>query len=136
MKYAVISLAGRQFKVSEGDTLKVNKLEKAEPDVLLYSDGDETEIGDPFVTGINVKIEILEQLKDKKLRVGRFKSKSRYSKVRGHRQLVTLLKVVSLGKTKAKTDSKSVASKTKTKTAAPKKLATKKGTATLKVAKK
>jgi len=98
-KYAVIKLAGSQLKVVEGKEYEVNKLEGNKgdileiTDVLLVVDGDNTKIGNPVVEGSKVKLEITSQKKDDKVRVFKYKAKSRYRKSAGHRALITRVAV-------------------------------------------
>ena len=95
MKYSIVKISGKQYKVSEGDTIEVNKLEgkpktKLEfNEVLLLVDDKKVSIGQPTVKGAKVTAEIVEQFKGEKIRVAKFKSKSRYRKVQGHRQQLT-----------------------------------------------
>lgn len=102
MKYAVIQLAGKQFKVTEGDELVVNRLEAKEgdevkvTDVLLTADGDKIQVGAPLVEKSAVTIKVVSHQKGDKIRVAKFRSKSRYRKVRGHRQSETTVQVVSI----------------------------------------
>ncbi|MEA3354918.1 MAG: 50S ribosomal protein L21 [Patescibacteria group bacterium] len=102
MKFAVIKTGGKQYKVSEGDVIKVEKL-KAKPkekitfkDVYLLVDGTEVEIGQPLVKGVKVTAQVLDQQKDKKIRVVKFKAKSKYRRVQGHRQRLTVLKILKI----------------------------------------
>jgi len=98
-KYAIIKIAGSQFKVAEGDEIKVNKVEAKKDglitiqDVLLIVEGDKIKIGQPLVKGASVKAKVLDQLKDKKIRVATYKSKSKYRRVKGSRALLTKLKI-------------------------------------------
>jgi len=103
MKYAVVQLSGKQYKVSEGDTLVVNKIEEAQEgkefstsDVLLIANGKDVKIGTPLIAKAVVKFDVLAQQKGDKLRVARYAAKSRYRRVVGHRQRETILKVVSI----------------------------------------
>lgn len=102
MKYAVIALAGAQHMVSEGESLEVNRLILGEDgtieikDVLLVVDGEKREIGTPLVKGASVKLKLVEHTKGEKIRVATFKAKSRQHKVRGHRQPLTRVEVVSI----------------------------------------
>lgn len=99
MKYAVIQLQGKQYRVSEGDLLTVDRL--AEPadskltisDVLLVSDGEKTQVGAPTVSGSKVTLKVVEHGLDEKIRVFKYKSKSKYRKTHGHRQRVTNVSV-------------------------------------------
>lgn len=101
-KYAIVQLVGKQFKVSEGDKVLVDRLETDEgknfetTDILLVVDGEKRKIGDPLVKGAKIKFKVLTHQKGKKIRVAKFRSKSRYRKVRGHRQHQTTLEVVSI----------------------------------------
>ena len=102
MKYAVIQLQGKQYQVSEGDELVVDRLEQAAgdkfdvTDVLLLVDGDKKSIGQPIVKGAKVSCEVLANNKGEKIRVAKYKAKSRYRKVIGHRQLQSVLKIVKI----------------------------------------
>jgi len=85
--------------VSEGDTFEIERQPKPlSLDVLFYSDGDEIIVGKPTITDVKVDAEIVEEKKDKKIRVARFKSKSRYRRVRGHRQPLSVVKVNKISK--------------------------------------
>jgi len=102
MKYAIIQLQGKQFQVSEGDQITVDRLDKAEGDkftvndVLLVVDGDKRKIGQPIVKGAKVECELVSNNKGDKLRVAKYKAKSRYRKVQGHRQLQSLVKILQI----------------------------------------
>jgi len=99
MKYAVIKSGSQQFKVTEGYVLDVQKLEGKPKtkltfnEVLLIVDGDKVSLGQPLVAGAKVTAEIVEQFKDKKIRVAKFKAKSRYRRIQGHRQQMTKIKI-------------------------------------------
>lgn len=101
MKYAVIALQGKQYRISEGDKLTVDLLDQpAEEkfvvtDVLLLNNEGKIEVGTPFVKA-QVTLKVLEHGKDAKLRVFKYKSKSKYRKTIGHRQNITNLEVVSI----------------------------------------
>ncbi len=93
-KFAVIKLSGTQLKVYEDKEYEVNKLDGKKGDkleiteVLLISDGKDTKIGEPFVKGSKVVLEIVAEKKDKKVDVFKYKAKARYRKSRGHRALI------------------------------------------------
>jgi large subunit ribosomal protein L21 len=95
--YAIIRTGGKQYKVSEGDILKVEKLdaevgsEITFDDVLAVSDGD-LKAGDE-VKGATVKAEVLEQGRFKKVIVMRYKPKTGYHKKNGHRQPFTKVRI-------------------------------------------
>lgn len=101
-KIAVIKTGGKQYKVKEGETLKVEKLDKEEGekvkfDTLLIAtaDGKEVNIGKPSL-GTKVEAEITEQGRDKKVTVVKYKNKTRYKRNLGHRQSFTKIKVTSI----------------------------------------
>ena len=103
MTYAIIKTGGKQYKVAEGETLSVEKL-PGQPkekltfkEVLLLVDNKKVHLGQPVVKNAVVTAEVVEQAKDKKIRVAVYKAKSRYRKVKGHRQLITRVKIVKIG---------------------------------------
>ena len=90
--YAVIMTGGKQYRVSEGDVIRVEKLE-AEPgapvefkDVLLVKTDAKTYIGQPVVEGASVSGTLKSQGKDDKVLVFKYKKKKQYRRTRGHRQ--------------------------------------------------
>jgi len=97
MTYAVIRFGGRQFKVSEGDKLQLQRQHEDKTEVLLYSDGKNVEVGAPVLDGYEVLLKKLEDKRAKKIRIGRFKSKSRYRRVKGHRQPLSVFSVEYVG---------------------------------------
>jgi len=99
-KIAVIRTGGKQYKVSEGDTVKVEKLaaeagQKVKFDTLMVADGAKLELGQPSL-GEKVEAEVLATAKDKKVTVVKYKNKTRYKKTVGHRQVLTSLKVLKI----------------------------------------
>ncbi|HKK02065.1 MAG TPA: 50S ribosomal protein L21 [Desulfuromonadales bacterium] len=99
--YAVIKTGGKQYKVSEGDLFKVEKLEgtvgdSIEFDEVLMVGGAEVKIGTPLVPGAKVNAQIVEQGKDKKVLVFHSKKRKGYRKIYGHRQPLTRLKVTGI----------------------------------------
>lgn len=100
MSFAVIKTGGKQYKVAEGDILMIEKMpEFAEggkvvfSDVLLVETDSDTKIGDPIVKGAQVEGEFVSEGKNKKLLVLRYKSKSNYKKIKGHRQPFNKVKI-------------------------------------------
>jgi large subunit ribosomal protein L21 len=96
--YAVIKTGGKQYKVSEGDLLKVEKLEGSVGDIIeldevLMVGGEEVKLGAPLLPGAKVKAQIVEQDKDKKVLVFHSKRRKGYRKAYGHRQPITRLKI-------------------------------------------
>jgi large subunit ribosomal protein L21 len=99
--YAVIKTGGKQYKVSEGDLLKVEKIEGAVGDSIelvevLMVGGEEVKIGAPLLPGAKVKAQIIEQDKDKKVLVFHSKKRQGYRKTYGHRQPITRLKITGI----------------------------------------
>ena len=93
--YAVIETGGKQYKVSEGDNLFVEKLEAAEGDsvtfdkVLIVADGENVNVGAPTVAGATVTAKVEKQGKAKKIYVFKMKRKKNYRRKKGHRQPFT-----------------------------------------------
>ncbi len=102
MKYAVVQIAAKQYRVSEGDELLVEKINAKKGDkidfdqVLLTVADQQVQIGQPLVAKASVKAEILDQVKAEKIRVAKFRAKSRYRKVKGHRQSLTKIKITKI----------------------------------------
>lgn len=93
--WAVIKTGGKQFKVAEGDSIDI---EKVLPDktgavifdqVLLINNEGKLILGKPFVEKANVKAKLINEFKERKIRVIKFKPKSRYLRTSGHRQTKT-----------------------------------------------
>jgi large subunit ribosomal protein L21 len=101
--YAIVRIGGKQYHAEVGNTIVVEKLpyEVGQTmdfnEVLLVSDGEDTRIGQPFVEGIGINAEIVEQFKGKKIVVFKYKPKIRYRRKQGHRQNYTRLLVHQIG---------------------------------------
>jgi len=99
---AIIKTGGKQYKVSPGDKIKVEKLDAKEGkevifnQVLLVANKEEPKIGTPLVKGAKVKAKVLKQGKGKKVIVFKYKAKKRYQKKKGHRQPYTELVILSV----------------------------------------
>lgn len=97
MKKAVIATGGKQYLVSEGEQLEVELVQPGKTvdfDPLLIIDGEKISIGAPLVTGAKVTAEVIEQeVKADKVVAIRYKAKKRVSKVRGHRQRHSVIKI-------------------------------------------
>lgn len=97
--YAVIKSGGRQYKVSVGQKLEVNRLHVEDgaqvsfDEVLLISDAEQFMVGTPFVENTTVLATAVKQTRGEKLIVFRYKSKKRFRHKRGHRQELTLLTI-------------------------------------------
>ena len=104
MEFAVIQTGGKQYKVSVGDTVKIEKLvgehkggDKITFDkVLLVDNGRDTTIGTPFITGAKVEAELVEIGRAKKIIVVKYKPKSRYLIRQGHRQHFFKIKILEI----------------------------------------
>lgn len=97
--YAIIEACGKQYKVSEGDIVQLEKLEAKEGEkvtfdqVLLLSDGDKIKVGTPTVKSAKVEATVVEHGKAKKIRVYKYKAKKNERKTQGHRQPFTKVKI-------------------------------------------
>lgn len=102
MKYAVIRTGGKQYRVSEGDLVKVEKLDGAVGDtvtlgdVLFIGGNGEVTIGSPLISNAKVTGEIVGQTRAKKILVFKKKRRKSYSRQRGHRQYQTTLKITAI----------------------------------------
>lgn len=93
-KYVVIQIGTRQYTVKENEVFEVERQDKpVKYTVLFYHDGANTLIGDPVIKDVTVKLSVVSEKRDRKIRVNRFKSKSRYRKGKGHKQSLSILKV-------------------------------------------
>ena len=124
--YSIVTISGKQYCVSEGDTIKVSSQDWKVGDrvkldqVLLTDNGKNIEVGTPKVNGASVTVEILEHNRDKKLLIYKKKRRKGYQRKNGHRQGYTLLKVKSLKVPNTKKVQKNKSSKD-TETSDPKK---------------
>lgn len=102
MDLAVIKTGGKQYLVSPGNKIKIEKIQGKEgkevkfPDVLLMVKNKKTEIGNPLVKDIVVMGKILKQGRDKKVVIFKYKPKKRYKKKRGHRQPHTQVEITEI----------------------------------------
>ena len=106
--FAVVKTGGKQYRVSEGDVIKVEKLdgEVGKPvvldQVLMVGDEKGVTVGEPLVAGTAVTADVLEQKKDKKITVFKKKRRHNYRRKRGHRQEITVLRVTKIAGAAAK----------------------------------
>lgn len=97
--YAVVASGGKQYKVREGEILKIEKIpgEIGDPisfdNVLLFSDGDSLQIGQPQLESAEVSGHVVEQGKAPKIIVFKFKRRKGYRRKQGHRQRFTAVKI-------------------------------------------
>ena len=103
---AVIKTGGKQYLVSPGQKIKIEKLGKKEQEevvfdeVLLLEKGNKLEIGTPFVEGAKVIAKVLRHAKGKKVIVFKHKAKKRYKVKKGHRQAFTEVEILKIGEEK------------------------------------
>ncbi|MGA2444746.1 MAG: 50S ribosomal protein L21 [Opitutaceae bacterium] len=100
---ATIKTQGRQFSVSEGDILIVNRYPKTEAgatieikEVLAAGEGDSFRVGTPLLAGASVTVKVLENKRGKKVIVFRKKKRKGYERKRGHRQELSVIKIESI----------------------------------------
>jgi large subunit ribosomal protein L21 len=95
--YAVIETGGKQYTVSEGDILKIEKIDNKKSvtfnSVLMVSDGNTVSFGNPFLRSAKVNAEVLGTEKDLKVLVFKQKPRKGHRKLRGHRQQYTKIKI-------------------------------------------
>ncbi len=102
MSYAIIQTGGKQYRVSEGDLLNVEKLaaevgsETTLHDILLVVNGDKITLGAPHVVGASVQAEVVSQFKDEKVIAFKFKRRKGYHRTVGHRRQLTKLKITKI----------------------------------------
>ena len=99
--YAIVTTGGKQYKVSQDEIINVEKLDakvgdKINLDVLMIVDGDKVTNGNPLVKNAEVVAEVVEQGKEDKIVVFKYKAKKNYRRKQGHRQPFTALKIVSV----------------------------------------
>jgi large subunit ribosomal protein L21 len=100
--YAVVASGGKQYKVEAGEILRVEKIEGdvgapvAFDKVLMFSDGEHVQIGQPVLTNVVVNGHIVEQKRAKKILVFKYKRRKRYRRKQGHRQYFTAIKIDSI----------------------------------------
>lgn len=101
-QFAVIKTGGKQYLVSPGQKLRVEKLDVKEDgkvmfdEVLLVGEDKKLEIGTPLVKGAKVEARVLRQGRDKKVLVFKYHSKTRYRKKKGHRQHFTEVEITKI----------------------------------------
>mgnify|MGYP000225834066 FL=1 len=100
--YAVIQTGGKQHRVSEGDTLRVEKLgvdegsEVGLEKVLMVADGDDIRVGTPYLDGGKVTATVKSHGRGKKVKIVKFKRRKQYLKRQGHRQWYTELEITGI----------------------------------------
>ncbi|QVL51067.1 MAG: 50S ribosomal protein L21 [Thiocapsa sp.] len=100
--YAVIQTGGKQYRVSEGDTVKVEKIVAEQgavvdfDQVLLVADGDDIKVGKPYVEGGKVSATVESHGRGKKVMIVKFRRRKHHLKRQGHRQSFTALKITAI----------------------------------------
>lgn len=101
--FAVIKTGGKQYLVSPGDKIKIEKIDASEKKevvfdevLLVIDDKEEIKMGTPFIKGAKVKAKFLAQDRAKKIVVFKYKPKKRYQKKMGHRQSYTEVEITSI----------------------------------------
>ncbi len=125
--FAVIKTGGKQYQVSEGTVLKIEKLEAESGDqinfdeVLMVNDGSKTKLGTPLVEGAVVNADVLEQMRDRKVIIFKKKRRQNYRRKKGHRQHLTVVRITGIsldGKSAPKKDAAKDSAKPAAKTTA------------------
>jgi large subunit ribosomal protein L21 len=102
LMFAVLNTGGKQYKVSEGDLIKIEKLESDVGDnvtldrILMVGEGENVEIGSPYISNCEVRGEVVEQGKGTKIIVFKKRRRKNYRRKNGHRQRFTQLKVTEI----------------------------------------
>ena len=100
--YAIIKTGGKQYRVKPGDVVRVERLDGAVGssvtlgDVLLVAGEGEPRVGSPLVAGVSVLGTVVEQDRDAKVRVFKYKKRKHYRRTRGHRQSFTAVRIDSV----------------------------------------
>ncbi|MBL0310725.1 MAG: 50S ribosomal protein L21 [Bacteroidetes bacterium] len=101
--YAIVEIAGQQFKAEAGKKLYVHRLEGNVGDkvsfdrVLLIEEGGNVKVGKPTVSGVKVNATIVDHMKDDKVLIYKKKRRKTYEKTQGHRQSLTQIAIESIG---------------------------------------
>lgn len=100
--YAIIATGGKQYRVSEGDVIYVEKLDAQVDstvsfDVLLVGNDGDVKVGTPVVDGVKVEGKVVGQIRGEKIVVFKYKSKKNYRRKQGHRQPYTKVEITKIG---------------------------------------
>jgi len=100
--YAVIVSGGKQYRVTKGDTIYVEKLDQEDDstisfDVLMLGSDEGVQIGTPTVAGAKVEGKVIGQVKGEKIIIYKYKSKKNYHRRAGHRQHYTKVEITAVG---------------------------------------
>lgn len=98
--YAIIAAGGRQYRVSQGDVIYIDKVNQETDSVLSFDvlmiGGETVKIGNPTVEGAKVEGKVLGQVKGQKVRIYKYKSKKNYHRRAGHRQPYTKVEITAV----------------------------------------
>lgn len=95
----IIEILGRQYIVNKGDIITIDRIneskdKKMELDkVLMFKDKDKVVLGDPYIKNAKVKATVIDQVRDEKVLVFKYKRKKNYKRLRGHKQQYTTVKI-------------------------------------------
>lgn len=100
--YAIIATGGKQYRVSEGDVIYIEKIDARVDstvsfDVLLMGNDGDVKIGTPVVEGVKVEGKVVGQIRGEKIVVYKYKSKKNYRRKQGHRQPYTKVEITKIG---------------------------------------
>ena len=100
--YAIIATGGKQYRVSEGDVIYIEKIDAQVDstvsfDVLLMGNDGDVKIGTPVVEGVKVEGKVVGQIRGEKIIVYKYKSKKTYRRKQGHRQPYTKVEITKIG---------------------------------------
>jgi large subunit ribosomal protein L21 len=102
MSYAVFKTGGKQYRVQEGDTISVEKLDAEVDDelrfieVLMVGEGESAKVGTPFLDGATVTAKVVDQFRDKKQVAFKFKRRKGFHKTKGYRRSLTKLEITGI----------------------------------------
>jgi len=96
--YAIVEIAGKQYKIEKDAVINVDRLKKSENNitidkVLLYSNNNDIRVGSPYLSNVQVKAEILGEVKGNKVLGIKFKKRKNYTRTVGHRAIYSQLKI-------------------------------------------
>ena len=100
--YAIIATGGKQYRVSEGDVIYIEKIDAQVDstvsfDVMLVENDGDVKIGTPVVDGVKVEGKVLGQIRGEKIVVFKYKAKKNYRRKQGHRQPYTKVEITKIG---------------------------------------
>ncbi|MBQ7785624.1 MAG: 50S ribosomal protein L21 [Clostridia bacterium] len=100
--YAIIATGGKQYRVSEGDVIYIEKIDAQVDstvsfDVLLVGNDGDVKVGTPVVEGVKVEGKVVGQIRGEKIIVFKYKAKKNYRRKQGHRQPYTKVEITKIG---------------------------------------